>query len=126
MNPSVLILEPDALQRDIMVLALRRHQLEVAACADPQEAFKILETQPQQLLIIDLLLRGQNGLDFLSELKQRNLLEGLKILVVSPLGFPEIVLKAARAGVGAYMVKPVDPEQLAEKVLQLLSAPSSQ
>jgi CheY-like chemotaxis protein len=120
MRPRVLILEPDALQRDLMSMALKRHQLEPLACATPQEALLLIEEQHPNLLIVDLLLRGQNGLDFLNELKQKNLLENIKILVVSPLGFPEIVLKAARAGAAAFMIKPVDPEQLAEKAFSLL------
>jgi two-component system, OmpR family, alkaline phosphatase synthesis response regulator PhoP len=121
MNAKVYILEPDALQRDLMTLALKRHQLDPKACSDTQEALKLIEAQRPGVLIVDLLLRGQNGLDFLNELKIKGLLESTKILVVSPLGFPEVVLKAAKAGVAAFLIKPVDPEQLAEKVLSLLS-----
>ena len=120
MNPRVLILEPDALQRELMALALKRHHLEVTTCAEPQDAFQLIPELRPGLLVVDLLLRGQNGLDFINELKNRQLLQGAKILFVSPLGFPEIVLKAAKAGAAAFMIKPVDPEQLAEKVLSLL------
>jgi DNA-binding response OmpR family regulator len=120
MNSRVLILEPDILQRDLMALALRRHQLEVAACSEAQEALQLIQEHRPGLLILDLLLRGQNGLDFLNELKSKNLLDNVKILIVSPLGFPEIVLKAARAGAAAFMIKPVDPEQLAEKAYSLM------
>ena len=120
LNTKVLILEPDVLQRDLMVLALKRHQLDPLACSDPQEALTLIKSQRPGLLIINLLLRGQNGIDFLNELKNKDLLENMKILVVSPLGFLDIVIKASRAGASAFLIKPVDPDQLAEKALSLL------
>jgi DNA-binding response OmpR family regulator len=122
MNPKVLILEPDVLQRDLMSLALKRYHLDPIVCSEPVEAVKLLAEHQPGLLIINLLLRGQNGLDLLRELKKKGLLEHTKIIIVSPLGFPDIVLKAARAGAAAFMVKPVDPEQLAERALSLLAA----
>lgn len=120
MSAKVLILEPDILQRDLMVMALTRHQLSPLACSDPADAFSLIKEHHPNLLIINLLLRGQNGLDFLAELRKDHLIKNCKILVISPLGFSEIVLRAAKAGAAAFLIKPVDPEQLAMKVLNLL------
>lgn len=120
MSARVLILAADGLQRDLMVMALKRHQLEALACATPAEAQSLLAAERPGLLVIDLLLRGQNGLDFIREMTGLGLLDDVKILMLSPLGLTDLVLKAVRAGAGAFLIKPVDPDQLAEKAKSLL------
>jgi two-component system phosphate regulon response regulator OmpR len=120
MSARVLILAADGLQRDLMVMSLKRHQLEPLACATPAEAQHLLTAERPGLLVIDLLLRGQNGLDFIREMTSLGLLDDVKILMLSPLGLTDLVLKAVRAGAGAFLIKPVDPDQLAEKAKSLL------
>jgi DNA-binding NtrC family response regulator len=117
---AVMILEPDVMQRDLMVLALRRHQLQPIVCPQSHQIEVLLAQHCPELLIIDLLLRGRNALDLLEMLKKKGLLEKTKVLLISPLGFPEIVRKAARAGAAAFVVKPLDPDQLAERSYNML------
>jgi DNA-binding NtrC family response regulator len=120
---AVMILEPDAMQRDLMVMALQRHQLQSIVCPQLHQIEDLLAQHCPELLILDLLLRGRNGLDLMEMLKKKGLLEKTKVLLISPLGFPEIVRKAARAGAAAFVVKPLDPDQLAERSINLLRGP---
>jgi twitching motility two-component system response regulator PilH len=117
---AVMILEPDVMQRDLMVLALRRHQLQTIVCPQSHQIEEMLAQHCPEILILDLLLRGRNGLDLLDLLKKKGLLEKTKVLLISPMGFPEIVRKAARAGAAAFVVKPLDPDQLAERSFNML------
>ncbi len=119
---AVMILEPDVMQRDLMVLALRRHQLETVVCPQSHQVEDLLALHHPDLLILDLLLRGRNALDLLEMLKKKGLLERTKVLLISPLGFPEIVRTAARAGAAAFVVKPLDPDQLAQRSISLLKS----
>jgi two-component system, LuxR family, response regulator FixJ len=120
MNVPVVIFEPDILQRDLIAIVLKRHGFESTLCEDVDEIFQILEDQKPAVLILSLHLPGKNGLDLMKELSEAGLLNKTKVLVISSLGFPEIVRKSVRAGAAAFLVKPVDLDQLIHRVQQLL------
>jgi len=117
---KVMILEPDVMQRDLMVLALQRHELFPIVCPQSHQIEDMLALHCPDLLILDLLLRGRNGLDLMEYLKKKGLLEKTRVMLISPLGFPEIVRKAAHAGAAAFVVKPLDHDQLAERSFNLM------
>jgi DNA-binding response OmpR family regulator len=119
-SPTVMILEPDPLQRDLYAAVLLRNGFKPILCLHPTQAAELLAEHVPDLMVINILLPGQNGFDLLADLKSQGRLGETKIIVVSPLGFPEIVQKAARAGVAAFMVKPVDPGQLIHRARQLV------
>jgi len=120
---AVMIVEPDAMQRDLIVLALQRRKLQPVVCPQASQVEEMVSQHKPELLILNLLLHGCNGLDLLDGLRKKGKLDRTKVVLLSPLGFPEIVRKAARAGASAFMVKPLDPELLAERTCTLLRVP---
>jgi two-component system, chemotaxis family, chemotaxis protein CheY len=118
-TPKVLILELDALQRDAMASMLKRSHFSPISCSHPNNAAALLAEFKPALLIINIVLPEQNGLDFIKEMRKLGLLDATKVLVISPLGFPDVVFKAARAGAADFLVKPFDPEQLIQRARQL-------
>jgi CheY-like chemotaxis protein len=74
-----------------------------------------------ELVLLDLFLPQINGLMLLASLRQIAGLETVPVIVLSTLGFPEIVEQAIAAGAQDFLLKPFDPELLAEKVSRILS-----
>jgi DNA-binding response OmpR family regulator len=121
MPDSAVVLEPDALQRDIIQLALKRVGLETIACARSGDLLNLLLERRPSLLILDLYLAERNGLDLLEEMRQTGLLVTTRVIVVSALTFPEIVMRANRLGVAAFLAKPIDSDSLVDRVMSILN-----
>lgn len=114
--PSVLILIPNALQCDLVRMALLRNRMNPIVCRQPSALRQHLVQQVPDVLLIDTYLPGQNGLDLIGELNSEILLKRTKVIFVSSLGFPEIVQKAAKVGASGFLVKPLDPDLLVKRI----------
>ena len=121
--PSVLILEPNALQCDLIKLALTRHHLTPIVCDRPEDLRQRLSESLPDVLLVDTHLRGQNGLDLVGELCSDDLLNRTKIFFISSLAFPEIIQKAAMIGASGFLVKPLNVDLLVSRILTSLGRP---
>ena len=121
---SILILEPNALQCDLIKLALTRHQMTPIICAQADHLRQQLAQHLPDALLIDTQLPGVNGLDLIQRLNSEVLLSRTKIFFLSSLAFPEVVQKAARMGASGFLVKPLDPDLLAARIQQSLDRPN--
>jgi DNA-binding response OmpR family regulator len=121
-NNCVIVLEPDALQRDLILMALRRVQLEPLVCQQAADVSALLLDRKPVLMILDLTQPDRNGLDLLAELRQAGLLVLTRVIVISALTFPDVVMRANRLGVAAFMAKPIDIDLLLERVEGILQA----
>jgi DNA-binding response OmpR family regulator len=121
MPVEVLVLEPDALQRDLIVMALKRSGFAAVVCETSAEVAGYLLAHKPALLILDLYQIDKNGLDLLEELTQSGLIILTRVIVVSSMGFPEIVSRAKRLGAADFLVKPLNSDLLLERVRRVLA-----
>ncbi|MBP6177763.1 MAG: response regulator [Anaerolineales bacterium] len=115
-NLSVLILEPNALQCDLIKLALIRHRMNPIICDQPLALRDRLMENTPDVLLIDTHLPGWNGLDLIEQLNSEVLLIRTKVFFISSLAFPEVVHKAAKMGAAGFLVKPLDPDLLVSRI----------
>jgi two-component system OmpR family response regulator len=118
-----LILEQEPLQRDLMGLVLQNLSCEVLTTIDVVEARHLLRTRQPHLLVVDTSLPNTNGLELIKKFQAVHLLEKTHVMVISTMGFEEIVRQAAKLGIGAYLVKPIDAEIFSERAKSLLVHP---
>lgn len=115
---SVLVLEPNPLQCDLIRMALIRNHMNPIICGRPEELRQQLVQHMPDVLLIDTYLPGQNGLDLIGQLNSEVLLKRTKVFFISAMGFPEIVQKAAQIGASGFLVKPLDPDLLVTRILK--------
>ncbi len=113
---SVLVLEPNALQCDLIKLALIRHKMNPIICDRPLSLREKLVQHLPDVLLVDTHLPGQNGLDLIQQLNSEVLLNRTKVFFISSLAFPEIVQKAAKMGASGFLVKPLNPDMLVTRI----------
>ena len=116
-TPSVLILEPNALQCDLIKLALIRHRMNPIICNQTSSLRQQLVQHLPDVLLLDTYLPEQNGLDLIAQLHSEILLERTRVFFVSSLAFPEIVQKAAKVGASGFLVKPLNPDMMVSRIL---------
>ena len=122
--PSVLVLEPNILQCDLIKITLMRNQMNPIICRQPDALRQQLVEYLPDVLLIDTYLPGQNGLDLINQLNSELLLQRTKIFFISSMGYPEIVQKAARVGASGFLVKPLNPELMVDRILNCFKRPA--
>lgn len=122
---SVLILEPNLLQCDLIKMVLIRNGMQPMVCEQPASLRQQLVQQMPDVLLIDTYLPDQNGLDLIERLNSEVLLKRTKVFFISSLGFPEIVQKAAQMGASGFLVKPLNPDLLVTRISNCFNKPTA-
>ncbi len=120
-SKRILVLIPDALQRDLAGLALQRAGFEVVFAREAADLPDLLAHHQPHALLLDLFLPAANGLDILRQLQAEGALGEVRVFIVSRLAFPEVVLRARELGVADFFVKPLDAETLTERIGRVLA-----
>ncbi len=119
--PRVLVVEFDTLQRDLIVMALNRGAYRPVICDDLSSLRPLMIEHQPAVLLIDLYLPGTNGLDLLKELSREGLLKQRSTIVISAMGFPEIINQVIALGVADFLVKPIYPDLLLKRIQRVVS-----
>jgi two-component system, NarL family, response regulator len=113
-NPplKVLLVEDDELFRlGLRVRLQQEPDLEIAAEADDGEtAIELIETQPIDLVLLDVGLPGIGGIETCCQLQQRH--PRLPILVLTSYSQPALIARLVTSGARGYCMKGVAPETL--------------
>ena len=80
---------------------------------DPQEISGLVKTHQPQLVLLDLLLPGSDGIELMQSVPE---LADLPVIFISAYGRDETVAKALEAGAADYIVKPFSPTELTARV----------
>ena len=117
-NPKVTILlvEDDPCTRDLIKLAMRRLDIQVVTTRDGVEALELLRQQRPQLILLDILLPYLSGLDVLRQIKQDDLLKQVPVIMISALGYREVVQQTLEAGASGFILKPFRVDELVNRV----------
>ncbi len=104
--------EPAAVQYVKKLIELKcGEDFEVAGTAsDGAEAVKLLEQDPDDVVITDVMMPGMNGIELVSWVQENR--PNMVSVVVSGYQDFEYVQGAIRAGVCDYLLKPIDPEEI--------------
>ncbi len=103
-NMKILILDDEKQFTEELYEFFQNSGFEAYEANTAAEAWKILESQTIDLLILDVRLPGVNGLDILKEVKVR--FPQIEVIIVSAHGDMDTVIKAMRFGAFDYLRKP--------------------
>ena len=121
MNSRVLIIEDEPAQRRILEEMVKRFGFEAISVESGYKALEALSSQSGStvgLAILDLVMPGMDGLEFLEKLQA--IRGDLPVIVQTSQGSIETVIKAMRAGADDFVVKPISPERLRISIQNLL------
>lgn len=117
-SAPILIIDDDRIFALMVSKKFKDAQLSTEIAANASEAREKIQSNPPQLILLDLHLPDTSGIDFVQEIKK--LLAHVPILMVSSSGDTSHVVKAIQNGASDYIKKPVDFEELLSKSKQLI------
>jgi response regulator RpfG family c-di-GMP phosphodiesterase len=104
-------------ERSIVATVVRRLERDGAICVaaySGTEGIERLASEPYDLVVTDIEMPGNSGLDLLASARQ--LPEAPAVIVMAPVGDDAVVVDALERGADGYVLKPFDPEQVAHEV----------
>jgi two-component system phosphate regulon response regulator PhoB len=107
-RPRVLVVEDEGDIQDLMVLHLKREGYEVSAVADGVEAIERLKGGGFDLLVLDWMLPGSNGLEIAREVRAQVLTRRMPILMVTARTEAADIVLGLEAGCDDYVTKPFE------------------
>ncbi|MEJ5977752.1 response regulator transcription factor [Novosphingobium sp. PS1R-30] len=111
--PSIVLVEDDPPLRNLTARALREHGYAVRAVATGAEMWVVLENEPADLLVLDIMLPGTNGVDLLRRLRQTS---DVPVIFVSARGAEEDRVVGLELGADDYLAKPFSTRELIARI----------
>ena len=117
----ILIVEDHVQSRTEMAEYLRKQEgvALVREAGNGAEALKLLNEEPFEIMITDIIMPQMDGYALLEEMRRRNLPNRPQTIVVSALGRDDFVTRAIELGATFYMVKPFDMRHLMSHIRDL-------
>lgn len=119
----------DDTETNLMVLSALVNKLEidkVQTFKDPAQALACLETERPDLILVDYMMPGVDGVTFIAEVRRRRHLADTPIVMVTTSDQRAVRLEALEAGASDFIHKPVDPAEFKARVRNLLRLAEAQ
>ncbi len=123
-GPRVLVVEDDADLREILKTALERAGYHVELAEDGPRGIEKAQASPPDAALIDIGLPGLGGFEVAPQLRAPGRRRPY-LVAVTGYSESEDEQRARRAGFDAYLVKPVDTEQVVRLLDEALAEPAS-
>ncbi len=117
---KILIVEDEKDIVELVQYNLEREGLSTVAVNTGEEAVKILQHQSVDLIILDLMLPGMDGLETCRLLKQENKTSSIPILMLTAKSEESDVVVGLQLGADDYVTKPFSPKVLIARVKAIL------
>jgi CheY-like chemotaxis protein len=118
---TILICDDEPLLRELMRISLEP-EYEFAEAGDGVEAIELAEQLSPDLVLLDVMMPGTNGLAVIEELRSRPDTATTPIVVVSAFATDSDRRAAYEAGATEFVKKPFEPEALSSLVESLLAS----
>jgi len=109
----VLVVDDEPTVREVVAGYLRRDGHSVSEAADGPTALALLESEPPDLVVLDMMLPGVNGLDILRRIRQMG---DMPVIMLTARAEESDRVAGLELGADDYVVKPFSPRELAARV----------
>jgi two-component system alkaline phosphatase synthesis response regulator PhoP len=124
--PKIVVIEDDTDIAGLVEHYLTAEGFRVSLAADGAEGFKRVKTTPPDLVILDLMLPGMDGLDVCKALRAAPATAAVPILILTAKGEESDKVIGLELGADDYLTKPFSPKELVARVKALLRRKSRQ
>ncbi len=120
MSYKILIVEDDAITLDFLLNRLKTEGHIALGASNGSRAREILTTNSPDLVLLDLTLPDDTGLDILDLIRSEPHIAKVPVIVFTGNANLEMADKARQHGANGYLVKPCPPEAISKRIEQVM------
>ena len=117
-TPKILVVDDDARLRDLLTRYLTEQGFQVQALPDASQLDRKLQRDPPHLLVLDLMLPGEDGLSICRRLRGSG--ESVPIIMLTAKGEDVDRIVGLEMGADDYLPKPFNPRELVARIHAVL------
>src|SRR5437667_3503025 len=117
-NPKILVIDDDPRLRELLVRYLTEQGFQVQALADARDLDKKLQRDPPHLLVLDLMLPGEDGLAVCRRLRASG--ETVPVIMLTARSEDVDRIVGLELGADDYLPKPFNPRELVARIRAIL------
>src|SRR5256885_436451 len=114
---TVLVVDDEPIVRNVVIRYLQREGYQTLEAADGDSARELLEGGQAELVVLDLMLPGTDGLALCRWIRSRS---DLPVIMLTALGEEADRIVGLEIGADDYVTKPFSPRELAARVKTVL------
>jgi DNA-binding response OmpR family regulator len=123
MPKKVMVCDDDPYVIETVSLVARQEGFEVVSAEDGREGLRLAREESPDLLLLDVMMGGTDGLVVCRELKSDPVTRHIYVILLTAMGQSSDFEKGYRAGADEYMTKPYAPRTLRKRLHELLDSP---
>jgi adenylate cyclase len=104
----LLVVDDEEANRDLLARRLAAAGYQVSTTGDGQAALRRIESEPIDLVLLDVLMPGTSGLEVLEAIRREHPPTQLPVILATALGGSDHVVEGLRLGANDYVTKPLD------------------
>lgn len=117
-EPHILVVDDDQRLRELLRGYLLRNGFRVTLAGDATEARQRLAAMQFDLMVLDVLMPGESGIEFAATLRTKD--RAMPILMLTAMNEPRDRIAGLESGVDDYLAKPFEPRELVLRLQALL------
>lgn len=116
-RPHVLVVDDDARICDLVSRYLKDHGFVAMTAKDAAEARALLKSFEFDVLVVDVMMPGETGLEFTNDLRRTR---AIPVLLLTALGEAQDRISGLESGADDYLAKPFEPKELVLRLQSIL------
>ena len=112
-SPHILVVDDHSEIRDLLKRFLEQHGMRVSCARDGKEMKRLLDERDFDLLVLDLMMPGEDGLTLCRELRVKS---RLPIIMLTAMGEETDRIIGLEMGADDYLAKPFNPRELLARI----------
>jgi CheY-like chemotaxis protein len=120
LKQRILIVEDNPANRELLQDWLEIEGYEVWCAADLEASYEVLGTEPPDVVLLDINLGAENGLDLVAWMRRKTSLDSIPVIAVTAHALATEQERILQAGCVACLSKPIDFKDLREQLRRWL------
>lgn len=113
----ILVVDDDTRLRNLLRRFLQEQDFAVSVAKDATEARMFIGEYKFDLLIVDVMMPNESGIEFLTSLRKEN---NVPVIMLTAMGEPNDRISGLEAGADDYLPKPFEPKELVLRIKNIL------
>ena len=113
MTARILVVDDDTALAEMIGIVLRTEGFDTVFCADGAQAVDAWRTERPDLVLLDLMLPGKDGIEICTDIRRES---GVPIIMLTARSDTADVVSGLEAGADDYIVKPFNPKELVARI----------